>query len=442
MQKYYYKENIFYLVFSLLITIISIFSIFFEKNSNLSICTTILNILFIFKFKKNIPIFLLFVFIFLYTNTFNYFFISNYYLSVWPDFQTDFYYKIVLINHFIFILILGNLITVNKYSNFKFDIESYFKPNIYLYNLFIIFFLIFLYLGIKGDNIFISGIYADSESMKKTTFHEYNILLYFFILIYSPRERRFFFINFVLISIFILKTLLFGGRIEVIQISLLFFYFYFVFQAKVSYKSVILFSLTAYFLLHIFENIRNNPNILLYLDYNSIFDFSNLFQIESNRLYVDSNQGDVIQSSARILGLIENGYLPFGTRIFSFIFNFFASILPPFLLPDFTNLSVYRQDIYNSGGGGLISIYFYVWFGYLGPIIASFILAYFINKFYTTKNRYILIYSICILITFPRWFAYNPIHLFKFCLYAVILYWMLNKFIDTKANENINKYRY
>ena len=143
-----------------------------------------------------------------------------------------------------------------------------------------------------------------------------------------------------------------------------------------------------------------------------------------------------------MFGLIENGYLPFPTRLFSFLLNIFSSILPPFLLPDFSNLSIYKQDIYNSGGGGLISTYFFVWFGYIGPVIASLILSYFIKKFYTTGNRYILIYSICIFITFPRWFAYNPIHLFKFCIYAVILYWIVNKFIDTRHNENINKYRH
>ena len=436
------KENVAYLILSIIISLLSIYFILFEDYSYLSISATILNIIFIFKFKKTIPIFILFVFILLYTNTFNYFFISNYYLSVWPDFQTQHYFKYVLINHFVFILFLGNLISVNKYSNLNFDIEAYFKPNNYLYYFFIFCFFIFLYLGIKGENIFISGIYADSESMKKTTFHEYSILLYLFILIYSPRVRRNFLINTLLLIIFIFKTLLFGGRIEVIQIFLLYFYFYYVFQAKVSYRYVILFSMTTFFLLHIFGNIRNNPSILLFLDYNSIFDFTNLFQIETNKLYIDSNQGDVIQSSARMFGLIENGYLPFPTRLFSFLLNIFSSILPPFLLPDFSNLSIYKQDIYNSGGGGLISTYFFVWFGYIGPVIASLILSYFIKKFYTTGNRYILIYSICIFITFPRWFAYNPIHLFKFCIYAVILYWIVNKFIDTRHNENINKYRH
>lgn len=91
-------------------------------------------------------------------------------------------------------------------------------------------------------------------------------------------------------------------------------------------------------------------------------------------------------------------------------------------MPDFINLASYKQDIYQSGGGGLIAVYFYTWLSYIGPIVSGIFIGFSISTVFKNSSIAIKIYGLLILVTFPRWYAYNPIFLVKFCIYGVLLY--------------------
>lgn len=104
---------------------------FFGRPSILSICAIAINFLFIIKFYRSIPLFILFVFIFFYTKTFSYYFLDGIPISFWSDFQTPSVLVTVLVSHVLFLLFLGNLIPSNSVNNL--DISKFFNSDIIVF---------------------------------------------------------------------------------------------------------------------------------------------------------------------------------------------------------------------------------------------------------------------------------------------------------------------
>jgi hypothetical protein len=219
---------------------------------------------------------------------------------------------------------------------------------------------------------------------------------------------------------------LFGGRIEVVQISLVVLFSDFVNSRFMKNSNRLLLILLGLIYLNILlSNIRANPMLVLSDEYYQLFDpFSNDNDIES------SFQGDVVQSTSRIIGISGLDQFDWKFRAISFL-NFLAS---PFFISNIlgttSNLATFKQELYQSGGGGLIGGYFYFWLGYLGPILIGIVIGSLIN--YYKSNKYTYIYIFSILVSFPRWLAYNPILIVKFCFFVVALFFVFERLIPKK----------
>jgi hypothetical protein len=397
----------------------------------LPICITAINILFVIKFYRCIPVFILFTFFFLYTRTFNYYLIDNISISNWTDFQTKDIILKVLIIHGLFLFFLGNFIPSGISSGKKINYLDIFKPNRLIFFVLLFFSLMILIFGLTGQSLLDGGSYGNLDGGAKSTFFEYFILLYFFLIIYAPRKKFYKATIYILFIMYILKNLLYGGRIEVVEISLLLFFLIYVLNQKISIYTTIIIIISGIYLNTVVQNIRSNPiNFFSGGDVSQFFNPSSLIVNNSNIDHIDSNEGDVIQSSARVIGLIEKSEIKTSQRVYAFVFYLISPLMPSSILPEYTNLAAYKQDKYRSGGGGLISVYFFLWMGYLGPIFIGIILALLIKYFYISRSKYVFVYVLCILITFPRWFAYNPIFLVKFCFYSILILFILKLVIQ------------
>ena len=83
-------------------------------------------------------------------------------------------------------------------------------------------------------------------------------------------------------------------------------------------------------------------------------------------------------------------------------------------------------------GGGLLTCYFYFWFGWLGVIFISIYIAFLYS---TIKNNcenkyseYKEVLSIFIISTIPRWYLYMPNLLFRGILLFTIFYFIIYLF--------------
>jgi hypothetical protein len=268
-------------------------------------------------------------------------------------------------------------------------------------------------------------VYASDESTK-SVIYEYFILFLLIAYYYSNKKKIQLIIILFLFVFYIFKSLLFGGRIEVIQLIILGFYVLILdFNMKLSSLKLIIGCLMFYYFNQVVGAIRSNPLPLLegnYIAYLNPFD--SILNPKLN--YISSNEGDVFQSSARLIGLIDNGILDFYMRIKSFFFFFLSIIIPKSWLPEEASLITYKKDIYNSGGGGFITVYFFAFLGWLGPFVISAYLFWIYKLLNIFKSDYLKLYGLMLFSTFPRWFAYNPIILFKLCLFIIPIAFMSN----------------
>jgi hypothetical protein len=425
------KDLIFIFITSALMTLgfTAYFTSFYDYFSYFVV---FLNVIFLVKFYNNIIVFILFGFIFLYTITFYQYFVNSLYISYWDDFQNIKVVKRVLFSHSLFIFTLGNLITSKKVV-FKINFREKFRSNKILFFGFFIICILLLIFGIQGQSLLSGASYANQEFTSKSSLHEYFILFYLYLILFSSQNKFEQIAIKILFVIYVLKTLIYGGRVEVLEIFLLWFLLFFL--NKIKLRTVIFFVLIGLYGSNVVSNIRSNPiQFLSGNDLGYYFDPLFLFEHKSKYDIISSNEGDVIQSSARILGLIDNEHLTFSQRIISSVLYLISPVVPASFMPSYSNLSTYKQEMYRSGGGGLISIYFYAWYWYFGPIIVAFFLAFFINKFFLSSSLYSYIYGVAIFTTFPRWFAYNPIMLVKFCFYAVIILYVLSIFFNIQKS--------
>lgn len=275
--------------------------------------------------------------------------------------------------------------------------------------------------GKSGQNIIQSGGYG-SKGFYSSSINEYIIIFFLLSYIYYGNIKIHLYIIYFLAFIYCLKNLLFGGRVEIIMIILLFYSIKI--QFELSFKKTIILSIIGIWIMYIFGNIRSNPYILITNEWYSAFI---PFISKSNIVAITTNEGDVFWASSRLLLLINNGYLTFVDRFIAFFYFIISPFFKISKLPDLANLSTFRLDIYSSGGGGLAPIYFFAFLSLPGVYILARYLAYWFNRINAKNSSFKSTYIILLIATVPRWYAYNPIQIIKLCLIGSIFAYFISQ---------------
>ena len=223
------------------------------------------------------------------------------------------------------------------------------------------------------------------------------------------------------LTYFSIKSILYGGRIEVIQIVLVLLYVQTNFFSRWSMKKLYLSLLLAFMVFFIIGRLRINPSLMLevFSAPSALFSFPTV----SGTDVVHSNFGDVQHASARMVGLVDTSFWDVEFRFKSWISYVFNIFLTGTQFKELSNLALIDQKVYGAGGGGFISAQFYVWLGWLGPIVSGSFLGWvFSNGLKINAKRSFSIYAFALLITFPRWYAYSPMSLVKICIITALFY--------------------
>ena len=285
------------------------------------------------------------------------------------------------------------------------------NPNGYYICFFISVFCIVF--GVSGENIFESGGYANGVS-DRSSLYEYGIIFIALALIYSrkPVQRNF---VYLLCIIYILKDLLYGGRVS--SVMLIWAVFMIQLLNSFSFKQVLIAVGCGYLFFQFWGYYRSGTS-------------SAGFEMGKS----DGNAQFVVYASMRIHYLIDHGVLNWQSRLVSLVSFFLSTFVPSSSLPDLANLSLYKQSDYYSGGGGLVSTFFYCWAWIPGIIAIAFWVSKSVNKFFHSESIYWKFYSLLIIITTPRWFAYYPSQIFKYAVYGVLAFFILNKLLIRRNN--------
>ncbi len=388
---------------------------FFDYYSILLTYGIWLSVLILYQLKRSKVLQLIFLFMFSYLYHLIPYFYFNIDIAYYKAYQTNELFEFTLMLHILFTMLI--YIFINKNINYKKlsiidNVVIRNNPLIFLINTLIMLFIIVS--GKTGQSIFAANGYNNNtvELAGGLAINEYFLIFVYNAFLFSGGLKRNKIIIIIISVFYIAKNLLYGGRIEMIQLLILLLILFY--EKNISNKVFWPAILLGYLFINAFSSFRNS------LTLEGMFNSLRVGQDGSK--YFSSNQGDVFYNSAVYIGLIKEQIFADSFRIQSFI-GFLERIVIPtkFTSPE-ANLSIYSKEFADAGGGGLISIYFFVWLSYTGILLIALFLSKIFNHIYVTNNQLVLSYILMVLCTVPRWFAYDPITLFKMSGYSVAVY--------------------
>lgn len=391
----------------------------FPSNENAWVISLVIWCYGVIGARKSLPLLVFYFFIFSYIKVPYYHYVEQRQISIYTDFQSEILINKVAFLNTMFLALLSFLVSGLRDSMLV-NPQDWCRSNKFVFWLSLLPCLIAIIFGLSGETIFTAGYGSGLSS--KSALHEYFIVFFLFCLLFMGRNNRLHWaIVFVLGVTYSLKTLIYGGRIEVIQLILLFGFVGFNYLK--SYSRIKIFVLSGVFL-----GIMTSLGVVrghfysLITSGDPLLKFVEILIAPDNNPYVLSTSADVYYASIRLLGMLEAGLLELDFRLSSFLAFLLNLPLSLSSLRESANLASLHGNIYPTGGGGLIATYFYVWFGYVGVIVSALSIGFVIRKFYASKGFIWRAYGIAVLVTFPRWWAYTPINLTKLCVVAVLLY--------------------
>ncbi|ABQ03378.1 hypothetical protein B0A63_06780 [Flavobacterium johnsoniae UW101] len=418
-----FKEgNLFYIkksfllksIFALINIGLMLLSNFFALGKTLLIMAILTNVFIIWEMRRIQPAVLMGVFFLSYLLYLIPYYYGDYIISAHTQYYRRDLYDQMLGIHLLFLssFLLFLKSNLNK-SSLK--IRDLIKPNnnIILFS-FLYLIMLGIILSIKGNSV-IGGSYSTYIDNLEGQGGSVEYFYIFFVIAFFFTDKPFLRKSLLLLVVYYcFMTITRGYRIQFVQMVIVVFVLFFDGKFKTVYMMI--FAFLGFIIAEI-------VNLLKMMGSLTVEDTLALFE-KSDKGIIISNQTDVFYSSVVFLGLIKDDIFSLGLRIWStigFIWNWFV---PSSFVWIEARVPMFAGTFTSLGGGGLVSAYFYVWFGYLGPILIGFCLAFLFNKTYSSADKKVFkIIAILVLSLYPRWFAYDPANfLIRLSLYIYVVY--------------------
>lgn len=411
---YLKKSFLFRLLLAALNMLLIILNSFFELGKMLLIMSIVTNIIVIWQMRRIQPAVLMCIFFLSYILYLIPYYYDDYIISAHTQYYKRELYDQMLGIHLLFLTSFLLFLRSSLNSN-HLKIKDLIKPRdnivVFLFLYLVMFIIIY---SIKGSSV-LGGSYStyienlEGQGGSIEYFYIFFIIAYFFT---TKKLLRYSLLLLVVYYCFITMTR--GYRIQFVQMIILTFVLFLDGKFKTIYMMI--FAFLGFIVAEI-------VNLLKMMGSLSVEDMLALFE-KSDKGIIISNQTDVFYSSVVFLGLIKDDIFSLGLRIWStlgFVWNWFV---PSSFVWIEARVPMFASTFTSLGGGGLVSAYFYVWFGYLGPILIGSCLALLFNKTYLSAvKKNFKIIAILVLSLYPRWFAYDPANfLIRLSLYIYIVY--------------------
>ncbi len=384
---------------------------FFPDNFRYFIFLPIINyILLTIKSRHNLPLTLFFI----YAIIFYLYLIPRFIfdLPIVYYFQYDdiyFYNKSLLV---IIIYLLSLMFFVKPFDNdFKFpEYSRFFRGNnkIVVINCLI---MLSIYLfGFSGKNITDDVKYGTEDFGEKSVFTEYFILFLIIALVHTKNHLIKW--GIILFSVLMMvKCVLYGSRVSALLILLTIFTIEF--ANRFSVKTVIISAFIGILVMNLLGILREQSDKEL--------NFQSLARVNPDNIMA-STQSNMFYGSVCFVGLLDDEVFTIETRVKAFVGFIIRLFLPSKLSFEEGSLTDYGQKFTDWGGGAHPATYFYVWFGWLGPVIFGWIIAKLMNLLKNEQiNKYWMFVALILIITVPRWYGYEPGIIFKMSWVGLVI---------------------
>ena len=407
----------------LIYTLVILYSWFEESPKILLSFTIVANLSIIFKTHRCLPILLMFLFFSTYIVNLIPFFFAGEYIFYYPPKDT-FYETLQVHSFFLFSLdIFTRPIRRRFFISDTLEQKKNWKAFIFL----CILFLFFLIFSIQGDTILQTGGYGQQGNTTSLGgFGMYFVILLPLMYIYSGKEKKFKIIVILLCLLMTLKMLLYGGRMIVLIMGLLIFMLYYDNEKKhLSILKIILLALPILYIFILLGAIRANPINALSSSWEDLLLLPFKENLTETLIEFFGNQNDIFYSSTVLTQTVVLDIFNMYDRLEIFFYNIISIITPYSMLPDKASLITYIQkNVAITGGGALVSSYAYFFLSFPGIIMIAYFISFIVNNMQKSTNIPFKLYAIMILVTFPSWFGYNIISLFKISFYIIPLYFI------------------
>lgn len=276
-----------------------------------------------------------------------------------------------------------------------------------------------IFLGRSGATIFDRGGYGQAGAYGGSALFEYFYVFFLLCILFSNNSKAKRIIVIALVALYCTRALLFGARVELLQIAILFYVVY----LQKRYKGIKLFLGLA--IGYLFMLVLGNFRVGLSFDVTSLVE---LFGYSPSRHVIVTNETEVFYTSTVIIQAIKTGFVDAGYRVVAALYWFVRLLIPSSLIDSKYLVITYLQKNFSAcGGGGFFSAYLYFNFGIIGVLLSGMVIARFINKVNGRTKKGLSVYWKIFLTLFitmiPRWYAYSSESFIKIPLYGVLVFW-------------------
>jgi hypothetical protein len=255
--------------------------------------------------------------------------------------------------------------------------------------------------GLSGNGIFSGAKYGSADFGSKSIMTEYYIIFLMIAYCYSGKTIVKWGL-FVFSGMMVIKCLLYGSRVSAILIASTIFTLHF--ANKFTFRKILLCVFGGLILMNFFGKARSGSIGAANLG------MSSLLRVEpSKEGIISSTQSNMFYGSVVLTSLKDKGIMTTRERLKSFVGFCCRLVVPTSLTFKEGNLTQYGSSISRWGGGAHPASFFYVWFGWFGPVFLGVVIALLFNALkIKSLNRYALFPIFILLTTFPRWYGYDP----------------------------------
>lgn len=391
----------------ILLTLIVIYANFFEMTVVTNkVCATLMlffSLLFLYKSRKNLPLFLVAFFI-LYCNysiAVGEYFVGGDLGAPMIEVKTLEIYGLTVRALLLFISTVALFFKTKKVDFNKFKVTP--VDNIVAFYGLLLVLLGILLFGVKRGDL-------SSYTVSITPMYEYSSLLIFFAYYTSGRSPIRKALLTGLIIMFILQDFYYGGRITSLQLILLFLIT--ILLKKLSVKLILIGGSVGIFINSFVDAYRQSYSL-------DSISAINVFNNMVDKLFVFNTPVYAFYASATHVAAEK--YVSLQEKLYSF-FDFFSSIFVGSSggIGDVTHYVSWNY--FHNHGGGVVMSHFYFWFGWTGVIIAATIIVFILNRLGLSQNDFWKMIAITVIYSVPRWYLYTPLSLFRPLLLMSILY--------------------
>lgn len=402
-------KNIIFLIFALIFLLILYNGVSFFEIKILSYSLILMLLYLLYRVRKNIYLFLIFSLIFY----FNYSIIIANYLKVNPTnyfatFSNDHVSLLGMYILYIFhlSLILFLPLEINREKK---RLLSSSKSNKSLI-LMIMLLSVLVYILITQFKIpQISGLRG-----KASPLYEYSIIFFIIGFYFFGKIKFYRYLLTILLILYILQDFFFGGRITGLQLILMYFIIFYAHNIKII--KVIPFIVSGFIILSIIGEYRGDIKLSLNVINNIV---SELFE----KMFALDTAYSAYFTSLTFLKVKE-------LTSFSEVINLFKKFVITMIVGGRIsnhNLPKYTSNYITHYGGGLLPFYFYFYLSWIGVLLSSFLISFYIKIINNIKKRSkglkkcVMVYIVA---TVFRWYLYSPSNLLRGIILMCLTYFM------------------